>query len=339
LAIASLLVSVGTLLALSSWLTTDTWELFAAMEQEQIRSALSILVLGVPVTVTALIGERLARRLPPGLGIATLLGLLAPISALLTGAALLLALLPSEWDVPAQVARSLVGVTALLLLARIVVRFARRSPDWLSIISVVFALGLLPVGALSITAQQLVRWNYVGMGMSTAEAPTIVIHLTYLALLLPALFFGRALVLAEVVRYRVAEAQLSGVLAAFGTGTLSALLTPVAVGQTYDALQRCTGEYSCARPPGEWVVIGLMSGVTAWLLIRAAERSKLGLLWIGALPPVIVTAIAINWYLPAELSGLPIAGTLIVIGGLVLLRRATMNPASQPRPMQHRRKR
>lgn len=74
-------------------------------------------------------------------------------------------------------------------------------------------------------------------------------------------------------------------------------------------------------------MIGLLTGLTAWRLIRGAERAKEPLLWIGALPPVITTAIAINWYLPDELGGLPVAGALIALGGLLLLRRATMTPA------------
>ncbi|MEY3684115.1 MAG: hypothetical protein RIS62_825 [Chloroflexota bacterium] len=88
----------------------------------------------------------------------------------------------------------------------------------------------------------------------------------------------------------------------------------------------------CLHPTtGEWIVIGLLTGLTAWRLIRGAERAKQPLLWIGALPPVVTTAIAINMYLPAELGGLPIAGALIAVGGLLLLRRATMAAAPRPR--------
>ena len=84
-------------------------------------------------------------------------------------------------------------------------------------------------------------------------------------------------------------------------------------------------------------MVGLLTGLTAWRLIRVAERAKQPLLWIGALPPVITTAIAINWYLPVELGGLPIAGALIAFGGLLLLRRATMDAAPRPRRASKRR--
>jgi hypothetical protein len=107
----------------------------------------------------------------------------------------------------------------------------------------------------------------------------------------------------------------------------AAVLVPIATTRLYDTLQVCTVDYVCARPPAEWIVICALTGVTACRLIREAERAKRALLWIGALPPVITTAFAINWYLPAGLGGLPIAGALISIGGLLLLRRATMAPA------------
>ena len=154
----------------------------------------------------------------------------------------------------------------------------------------------------------------------------------YLAALLPALFFGRELLRAESARYRPVERRFVEVFAAFGVGSLAAVLVPRATAQLYDTLQTCTVEpYACDRLPAEWVIIGLLTGLTAWRLIRGAERAKQPLLWIGALPPVLTTAVAINWYLPAGLGGLPIAGALISIGGLLLLRRATMATAPRPR--------
>jgi hypothetical protein len=125
--------------------------------------------------------------------------------------------------------------------------------------------------------------------------------------------------------------------AAFGVGSLAATVVPFATTRLYDSLQACTNEYVCTRPPGEWIVIGLLTGLTAWRLIRGAEGAKQPLLWIGALPPLVTTAIAINWYLPAWLGGLPIAGALIAFGGLLLLRRATMEPAPRSRRAAKRR--
>jgi hypothetical protein len=153
----------------------------------------------------------------------------------------------------------------------------------------------------------------------------------YLAVLLPSLFLGRALLKVESARYRPNERRFAEVFAAFGVGSLAATVVPLATTRLYDALQTCTSEYVCTRPPGEWVVIGLLTGLTAWRLIRGAEGAKQPLLWIGALPPVITTAIAINWYLPDQLGGLPVAGALIALGGLLLLRRATMATAPRPR--------
>jgi len=159
----------------------------------------------------------------------------------------------------------------------------------------------------------------------------------YLAVLLPSLFLGRALLKVESARYRPNERRFAEVFAAFGVGSLAATVVPLATTRLYDSLQTCTNEYVCTRPPGEWVVIGLLTGLTAWRLIRGAEGAKQPLLWIGALPPVIATAIAINWYLPDQLGGLPVAGALIALGGLLLLRRATMTTAPRSRRAAKRR--
>ena len=159
----------------------------------------------------------------------------------------------------------------------------------------------------------------------------------YLAALLPALFFGSALLRAGSSQYRPVERRFVEVFAAFGVGSLAAVLVLIVTTHLYDTLQTCTNDYVCARPPAEWIVIGLLTGLTAWRLIREAEHAKQPLLWIGALPPVITTAIAINWYLPAGLGGIPIAGALITIGGLLLLRRATMTPAPRSRRASKRR--
>jgi hypothetical protein len=221
--------------------------------------------------------------------------------------------------------------------ARVVARRARRHPDWISIISTIFAVGLLPLALLSIVFDPFTVRNVFAVGPFPQGFANVAIAAIYLVAVLPALFFGRLLLRTEAVRYRPVERRFVDVLAAFGVGSLAATVVPLATTRLYDTLQTCTNEYVCTRPPGEWIVIGLLTGLTAWRLIRGAERAKEPLLWIGALPPVITTAIAINWYLPDQLGGLPVAGALIALGGLVLLRRATMRPAPRSRRAAKRR--
>jgi hypothetical protein len=218
-------------------------------------------------------------------------------------------------------------------MARILARRARRDPDWLSITGTIFAVGLLPLGLLSLAVDAFTFFGIPlgappALGVTPADA---LLAALYLAALLPTLFFGRALLRAESARYRAVERRYVDVFAAFGVGALAAFVVPIATSRLYDTLQTCTNEYVCTRPPGEWIVVGLLTGLTAWRLIRGAEVAKQPLLWIGVLPPVLTTLIAINMYLPSELGGLPVAGALIAIGGLLLLRRATMNPAPRPR--------
>jgi hypothetical protein len=224
------------------------------------------------------------------------------------------------------------GVT-IFLIARVLVRRARQHPDWISITGTIFAVGLLPLGLLSLAVDAFTFFGIplgapLSLGVTPADA---LLAALYLAALLPALFFGRALLRAEFAHYRPIERRFVEFFAAFGVGSLAATVVPLATTRLYDSLQTCTNDYVCTRPPGEWIVIGLLTGLTAWRLIRGAEAAKQPLLWIGALPPLVTTAIAINWYLPAWLGGLPIAGALIAFGGLLLLRRATMNPAPRSR--------
>ncbi|MFM9128605.1 MAG: hypothetical protein ACKOPF_01950, partial [Candidatus Limnocylindrus sp.] len=205
-------------------------------------------------------------------------------------------------------------------------------------------VGLLPLGLSSLVFETLASWATASPTSGPlSEVPLLVVVLAalYLIVLLPSLFLGRALLQIESARYRPTERRFMETFAAFGVGSLAATVVPVATARLYDALQTCTNpnvyDSVCSRPPGEWIVIGLLAGFTAWRLVRAAERAKEPLLWIGALPPVITTAIAINWYLPEQLGGLPVAGALIALGCLLLLRRATMAAAPRSRRAAKRR--
>lgn len=337
LAVASLLLNVGTLFALVTWLTTNRFELFANVSNEQVRMVLSTLVVGLPVTLVSLGGQRLSQRIPAELGLTSLLSLAAPISALFTLAAVLHALLPLDATL-AHPARAVINIGTLVVLARIILRRARRAPDWLSIAGGVFAVGLLPLATLSLLAQSFQEWrNWQELSqVPSAQVVLSAVFLIYLVALVPSLFFGRAMAGTEALRYRPVEQKFVNVIATFGTGALAAILIPIATSQLYGSLNLGMSDLPYVQPPGEWVVIGLLAAATAWRLVREAERRQQPLLWIGAIPPVITTTIAINWYLPAELGGLPVAGALIALGGLVLLRRGMMVGPRSRRPVKRR---
>ena len=337
---ASLLLNAGTLLALVTWITADRLDRWSWISNEQLRTVVSIAAVGVPVTILAILARRLSERLSVDLGTGTLLALIAPLSAMFTTAAVLHSALPWNTEDGNRLLHLLINCGTIFFLARIFARRARRSPDWISITGTIFAVGLLPLGLASLVVETFVAWATASLTSGPlGEVPLIIVAFValYLAVLLPSLFLGRALLKVESARYRPNERRFAEVFASFGVGSLAATVVPLATTRLYDSLQTCTNEYVCTRPPGEWVVIGLLTGLTAWRLIRGAERAKQPLLWIGALPPVITTAIAINWYLPAELGGLPVAGALIALGGLVLLRRATMRPAPRSRRAAKRR--
>ncbi len=330
---ASLLLNAGTLLALVTWVTANRLDFFYGISNEQLRGAVSIVAVGAPVAIVATAAGRFSARLPVDLGTGTLLALVAALSTIFTTSAVLHVVLPWDASVLLRLLHALINGGAIFLTARILARRARQLPDWISITGTIFAVGLLPIGVLTLAVDAFTLFGVpVGtppaIGVRPADAVPAAL---YLAALLPALFFGRALLQAELVRYRPIERRYVGVFAAFGVGALAAVLVPIATARLYDTLQVCAVDYVCDRPPAEWVVIGLLTGLTAWRLIRGAERAKQALLWIGVLPPVITTVIAINWYLPSELGGLPIAGALISIGGLLLLRRATMATAPRSR--------
>jgi hypothetical protein len=339
--IASLLLNAGILLALVTWITANRPDFFSGISNEQLRAALSILAVGAPVAAAAAAAGRLSARLPVDLGTGTLLALLAALSTVFTAAAVLHSVLPWDSSLPGLLSHALINCAAIFLMARLLARRARRLPDWISITGTIFAVGLLPIGLVTLVVEVFFTWAGTSLagGLPTQGVPPFVVALAalYLVALLPLLFLGRALLQAESARYRPIERRYVGVFAAFGVGALAAVLVPIATARLYDTLQVCTVDYVCDRPPAEWVVIGLLTGLTAWRLIRGAERAKQALLWIGVLPPVITTVIAINWYLPSELGGLPIAGALISIGGLLLLRRATMATAPRSRRAGRRR--
>ena len=331
---ASLLLNAGTLLALVTWITADRLDRWSWISNEQLRTVVSIAAVGVPVTIVAILARRLSERLSVDLGTGTLLALIAPLSAMFTTAAVLHSALPWNTEDGNRLLHLLINCGTIFFLARIFARRARRSPDWISITGTIFAVGLLPLGLASLVVETFVAWATASLTSGPlGEVPLSIVAFValYLAVLLPSLFLGRALLKVESARYRPNERRFAEVFAAFGVGSLAATVVPLATTRLYDALQTCTSEYVCTRPPGEWVVIGLLTGLTAWRLIRGAEGAKQPLLWIGALPPVITTAIAINWYLPDQLGGLPVAGALIALGGLLLLRRATMATAPRPR--------
>jgi hypothetical protein len=339
--IASLLLNAGILLALVTWITADRPDFFSGISNEQLRNAVSILVIGLPVAAAAAAAGRLSARLPADLGTGTLLALIATLSTVLTAAAALHSVLPSHSSLVVLLAHMLINCGAIFLMARLFARRARSLPDWISITGTTFAVGLLPVGLATLVVDTFFTWSNASLasGPPPQGVSPLVVAITalYLVALLPALFLGRALLQVESTRYRPVERRFVEVFAAFGVGSLAAVLVPVATSRLYEMLQTCTNEYVCTRPPGEWIVIGLLTGATAWRLIRRAEGAKQPLLWIGALPPLVTTAIAINWYLPAWLGGLPIAGALIAFGGLLLLRRATMEPAPRSRRAAKRR--
>ena len=341
--LASLLLNAGILIALFTWVTAERFDFFAGISNEQLRAAASILVIGLPITIVAAVLGRLGTRLPVDLGTGTLLTLIAALSAIFTTAAVLHVLLPWESFTLMRLLHALINGISIFMIARVLVRRARQHPDWISITGTIFAVGLLPLGLLSLAVDALTLFGIpVGTSPALGVTPSdALLAALYLAALLPALYFGSALLRAESARYRPIERRFTEFFAAFGVGSLAATVVPLATTRLYDSLQTCTNpnvyDYVCTRPPGEWVVIGLFTGLTAWRLIRGAERAKEPLLWIGALPPVITTAIAINWYLPDELGGLPVAGALIALGGLLLLRRATMRPAPRSRRAAKRR--
>jgi hypothetical protein len=340
--IASLLLNGGILVALFTWLTADRGPLVAWISTEPFRSIAAALVIGAPVAIATSIASRLSARLPADLGTGTLLALIAGLSTVFTTALVVISALgweslASDPSVLTRLLFALINCTTVFLVARVVARRARQHPDWISIISTIFAVGLLPLALLSIVFDPFTVRNVFAVGPFPQGFANVAIAAIYLVAVLPALFFGRLLLRTEAARYRPVERLFVDVLAAFGVGSLAATVVPLATTRLYDTLQNCTNEYVCTRPPGEWVVIGLLTGLAAWRLIRGAEGAKQPLLWIGALPPVITTAIAINWYLPAELGGLPVAGALIALGGLVLLRRATMTPAPRLRRAAKRR--
>jgi len=337
---ASLLLNAGTLLALVTWITADRLDRWSWISNEQLRTVVSIAAVGVPVTIVAILARRLSERLSVDLGTGTLLALIAPLSAMFTTAAVLHSALPWNTEDGNRLLHLLINCGTIFFLARIFARRARRSPDWISITGTIFAVGLLPLGLASLVVETFVSWATASLTSGPlGEVPLIIVAFValYLAVLLPSLFLGRALLKVESARYRPNERRFAEVFAAFGVGSLAATVVPLATTRLYDSLQTCTNEYVCTRPPGEWVVIGLLTGLTAWRLIRGAEGAKQPLLWIGALPPVIATAIAINWYLPDQLGGLPVAGALIALGGLLLLRRATMTTAPRSRRAAKRR--
>ena len=337
--LASLLLNAGILLALVTWITADRPDFFSGISNEQLRAAASILAIGVPIAIVAAGASRLSARLSVDLGTGTLLALIAALSAIFTTAAVLHAVLPWDSFTLMRLLHALTNGVTIFLIARVLVRRARQHPDWLSITGTIFAVGLLPLGLLSLAVDAL---TYFDLPVGDPPLPGVnpvdaLLAALYLTALLPALFFGQALLRAESAHYRPIERRFAEFFAAFGVGSLAATVVPFATTRLYDSLQTCTNEYVCTRPPGEWVVIGLLTGLTAWRLIRGAEGAKQPLLWIGALPPLVTTAIAINWYLPAWLGGLPIAGALIAFGGLLLLRRATMEPAPRSRRAAKRR--
>lgn len=337
---ASLLLNAGTLLALVTWITADRLDRWSWISDEQLRTVVSIAAVGVPVTIVAILARRLSERLSVDLGTGTLLALIAPLSALFTAAAVLHSALPWNTEDGNRLLHLLINCGSIFLLARIFARRARQSPDWISITGTIFAVGLLPLGLASLVVETSVSWATTLMpGGPIGEVPLLVVVLAglYLIVLLPSLFLGRALLQIELARYRPTERRFMETFAAFGVGSLAAVVVPIATSRVFELSQTCTNMYVCSRPPGEWIVIGLLTGFTAWRLVRAAERAKDPLLWIGALPPVITTAIAINWYLPEQLGGLPVAGALIALGGLLLLRRATMTSAPRSRRAAKRR--
>jgi hypothetical protein len=333
---ASLLLNAGILLALVTWLTANRLDLFYWIGNEQLRTAVTILAQGVPVAIAATAAGRLSTRLPVDLGTSTLLALIAALSAVFTGAAVLHSALPWDTSFLARLLNALINCGTIFLMARVLARRARRLADWISITGTIFSVGLLPLGLITFVVETFSMWTGIPLSQDVSVL-AVAFAALYLAALLPALFFGRGLLRAESARYRPVERRYVEVFAAFGVGSLAAAVAPIATFRLYELMQTCTNDYVCTRPPAEWIVVGLLTGVTAWRLIRGAERAKQPLLWIGVLPPVFTTLVAINMYLPSELGGLPVAGALIAFGGLLLLRRATMTSAPRSRRAAKRR--
>ena len=333
--IASLLLNAGILLALVTWITANRPDFFSGISNEQLRAALSIFAVGAPVAAAAAAAGRLSARLPVDLGTGTLLALITALSTVFTAAAMLHSVLPWDSSLLGLLFHALINCAVVFLMARIFARRARQLPDWISITGTIFAVGLLPIGLMTLVVEAFFAWANTSLtgGPLPQGVPPFVVALAalYLAALLPVLFLGRALLQAESARYRPVERRFVEVFAAFGVGSLASVVVPIATFRLYELMQTCTNDYVCTRPPAEWIVVGLLTGLTAWRLIRGAERAKQPLLWIGVLPPVFTTLVAINVYLPSELGGLPVAGALIAFGGLLLLRRATMNPAPRSR--------
>ena len=333
--IASLLLNAGFLLALVTWITANRPDFFSGISNEQLRAAFSIFAVGAPVAAAAAAAGRLSARLPVDLGTGTLLTLIATLSTVFTTAAVLHSVLPWDASLQGLLFQALINCAVIFLMARIFARRARRLPDWISITGTIFAVGLLPIGLVTLVVDAFFAWANTSLtgGLLAQGVPPFVVALAalYLAALLPVFFLGRDLLEAESARYRPVGRRFVEVFAAFGVGSLAAVVVPIATFRLYELMQTCTNDYVCTRPPGEWIVVGLLTGVTAWRLIRGAERAKQPLLWIGVLPPVFTTLVAINVYLPSELGGLPVAGALIAFGGLLLLRRATMETAPRPR--------
>jgi hypothetical protein len=292
--IASLLLNAGILLALVTWITANRPDFFSGISNEQLRAALSILAVGAPVAAAAAAAGRLSARLPVDLGTGTLLALLAALSTVFTASAVLHFVLPGDSSLLGMLFHALINCGTIFLMARIFARRARRLPDWISITGTIFAVGLLPIGLVTLVVEVFFTWANISLagGLPTQGVPPFVVALAalYLVVLLPVLFLGRALLQAESALYRPVERRFVEVLrcvwrwfARRGGG----------------AARDFHGSTSSCKPARTTMsalahlqsgsLIGLLTGVTAWRLIRGAERAKQPLLWIGVLPPVLTT--------------------------------------------------
>ncbi|MFM9128577.1 MAG: hypothetical protein ACKOPF_01805, partial [Candidatus Limnocylindrus sp.] len=202
---ASLLLNAGTLLALVTWITADRLDRWSWISDEQLRTVVSIAAVGVPVTIAAILARRLSERLSVDLGTGTLLALIAPLSAMFTTAAVLHSALPWNTEDGSRLLHLLINCGSIFFLARIFARRARQSPDWISITGTIFAVGLLPLGLSSLVVEALVSWATASLTSGPLGAvPLMMVAFAalYVALLLPSLFFGRALLQIELARYR-----------------------------------------------------------------------------------------------------------------------------------------
>ena len=179
---ASLLLNAGTLLALVTWTTANRLDLFYGISNEQLRAAVSIVAVGAPVAIVATAAGRLSARLPADLGTGTLLALIAALSTIFTAAAVLRVVLPWDSNALVRLLHVLINGGTIFMVARLLARRARQLPDWISITGTIFAVGLLPLGVLSIAVDEFT------LGVNPASAALAAL---YLAALLPALFFGR----------------------------------------------------------------------------------------------------------------------------------------------------